>query len=453
MCHHFDVQVEPHSLSHRLLRNFSIGFAGTSSMLVLSFLLVPVLTKNLSVEDYGRIIIVGNFFQFTGIFIKVRVNDLIYRFLPTFESKDDAQAASALLRLSLLICVATSGATFILAGAGSQWIAETVYRDPSLHLLLVIQMTSGALLPFEEYSRGILRIRDRFSSLILPQVLGTAFSLMAASVVIYGFKVHSLPAVVAALVSGQLFGIVVPLMNSLRLSWAELRAPIPIGITGTLADSRSDIWSTVVQTNLLNYLKVGAQDGGIFLLGVLASPEQVAFYGMATKLARPLVVLQNNLQAALNPEIVKLYGRERFSELSSLVIRIVKSTIVVGGIVAVIGFILAKPVLLLLTTRTFLHAIPVFRLTLVTAYITSVSMPFFYLSLCLGQLHRRNLAVSIRFVYIGIFCVTGLSAFNLALAQLMGALTTRLVNDLPVMRRLTVLANQDQKQSLRKNAT
>jgi O-antigen/teichoic acid export membrane protein len=433
----------PDSMINRLCRNFSIGFLGTTSLFLLTFLLIPVLTKNLSLEDYGRIIIVGNFFQFSSLFIRVRINDLIYRFLPEFENAQDPEKVSALLRLSLLICFSACGVVFMLVVFGGQWIAENVYRDQSLYPLLVIQMTSGALMPLEEFSKGLLRIRDRFSALIFPQVAGTAISVVLVAVLIFFFNLTSLPHVIGALVVGQIFGLLVPFVASLKLFWPEIRHPLRRGLWESLSGSGADIWSTVFQTNLVNYLKVGAQEGGIFLLSVLASPEQVAIYGMANKLARPMLILQDNLQQALNPEIVKLWGQHQYRGLSHLVKRIMKTTITVGGLVVIVGLLLAKPVVLVLTTEKYLAAIPVFYVALITAFITFVSMPFFYVSLCMGQLHRRNLAVSIRFIYMGIFCLTGLTAFNLALAQLLGAVTTRLLNDFPVMRRLQTLAREE----------
>jgi len=432
--------IHRNDLTGRVFRNFSIGFSGAASLMVLSVLLIPVLTKNLTIENYGRILIVGNFFQFLGLLIRVRVNDLIYRFLPVFEDRNEQKKIGALLRLALLISVTVGFVIFLLMAFGGRWVASIVYRDPSLHALLMIQMVSGVLMPLEEFSMGVLRIKDRFSSLVIPQIAGTALSVALIVVAIYVFDRTSLEAVISAIVVGQLVALVVPFATSLKLCWGEISFPIGWSWWNEFADHRETMRSTIIQTNLTNYLKVGARDGGIFLLGVLASPEQVALYGMAIKLTRPLTLLQDNLQQALNPEIVKLYGQGQFSRLYRLVKRTMLTTAWIGGALVLVGLVAAKPVILLMTTENFLGALPVFRVILIATYVMFISMPFFYLSLCMGELHRRNLAVSLRFLFIGIFCLTGLTAFSLAVAQLLGALVVRIFNDIHVMRRLRNLA-------------
>jgi len=359
-----DALFRRNALKERLLRNFSISFAGSASQLVLGMLLVPVLTKNLSIADYGRIIIVGNFFSFFSHVIRVRVNDLIYRFLPSFEDQNDHKGIAALLRLSLVISVGVCAVIVLLLLVGGKWLTLTIYRDPALHALLMLQMISGALLPLEEF---------------------------------YAFEDTNLVFIIGAVVIGQLIGILLPFVVSLKLSWKAISYPVGRFWWRVLAPHRDTMWSTIIQTNLINYLKLGARDGGIFLLGILAPPEQVALYGMAIKLTRPLDILQNNLQQALNPEIAEFYGKKQFLALHSLTRIVMIATTFFGGAVTLVVLVVAKPVILLLTTQDFLGSLPVFRLLVLARYITMISMPVFYVTLCMGELKRRDLLVALRF--------------------------------------------------------
>lgn len=439
-----DALFRRNALKERLLRNFSISFAGSASQLVLGMLLVPVLTKNLSIADYGRIIIVGNFFSFFSHVIRVRVNDLIYRFLPSFEDQNDHKGIAALLRLSLVISVGVCAVIVLLLLVGGKWLTLTIYRDPALHALLMLQMISGALLPLEEFSLAILRLKDRFSWLVVPQTVGIATTVVLTVCLIYAFEDTNLVFIIGAVVIGQLIGILLPFVVSLKLSWKAISYPVGRFWWRVLAPHRDTMWSTIIQTNLINYLKLGARDGGIFLLGILAPPEQVALYGMAIKLTRPLDILQNNLQQALNPEIAEFYGKKQFLALHSLTRIVMIATTFFGGAVTLVVLVVAKPVILLLTTQDFLGSLPVFRLLVLARYITMISMPVFYVTLCMGELKRRNLLVALRFLFIGAFISTGLNALTLAIAQLLGALVVRIFSDIPVMRQLRSLAATEQ---------
>jgi len=445
-----DALFRRNALKERLLRNFSISFAGSASQLVLAMLLVPVLTKNLSIADYGRIIIVGNFFSFFSQVIRVRVNDLIYRFLPSFEDQNDHKGIAALLRLSLAVSVGVCAVIFLLLLVGGKWLTLTIYRDPALHPLLMLQMVSGALLPLEEFSMAILRIKDRFSWLVVPQTVGIATTVALTVFLIYAIEDTNLLFIIGAMVIGQLIGILLPFVASLTLSWKAISVPVGRFWWRVLAPHRAAMWSTIIQTNLINYLKLGARDGGIFLLGILAPPEQVALYGMAIKLTRPLDILQNNLQQALNPEIAELYGKRQFLNLHTLARNVIIATTFFGGVATLVMLIVAKPVILLLTTQDFLGALPVFRLLVLARYITMISMPVFYVTLCMGELKRRNLVVASRFLFIGAFILTGLNALTLAIAQLLGALVVRIFSDIPVMRRLRSLAATEQETNVEK---
>ncbi len=140
------------------------------------------------------------------------------------------------------------------------------------------------------------------------------------------------------------------------------------------------------------------------------------------------------MQVALNPELVNLYGKRQFERLFNLIKRIVKSATVSGLVLLVICLILVKPIILLLSTEEYLAALPVCYIMLVTVYITFISLPFFCLALSMDKLGRRNLFVSIRIVYILIFTVTCLNARTMALAQLLGSITVRIFNDIPLFR-------------------
>jgi O-antigen/teichoic acid export membrane protein len=202
------------------------------------------------------------------------------------------------------------------------------------------------------------------------------------------------------------------------------------------APQRDRVFATLFQTNLVGYLTFGADAGGAFLLGVFASPTQVAYYGIATQLTRPFRILQNNITSVIVPEIVSLWGKEQVRRVYTLVKSYSSWAFVVGAVGALMLALLAKPLLLIIAPPGYLPALPVIYISLLTVYLNISSLPFYSLALCLDRLKSRNLILAVQLVYLAVAVAVGLSAVTLAWTQASGSLTVRLLNDLPLFQHI-----------------
>jgi O-antigen/teichoic acid export membrane protein len=427
---------EKDTVLSRLLRNFSITFSGSLLLQVIALVRVPLLLKNIEMADYGKILIAANFFSVIGIFINIRVHDVMFRFLPDLERTGDRKAIAALHRLMLTICAGIAGLILVVVLFGGRWLSLVLYKDVSIHPLLLISLVYAVFAPFTLYASGVLRLRNRFSWLVGPEVAGGLISLLLLVWVLIIQASSDLVPVMWSIASGMAVGIVVPVLLSLFLVRREIRCPGETVSPAALKPYKRKLIDTLIDTNVITWLKFGTNTGGLFLLSILGSQQQVALFGLALRLSQPLSLLQNNLQTALNPEIVSLYGQRKLNELRRLIRRLFTTSALVGAGVLALAFLLIKPILLLLATPEYLAAVPVFYVYLSTIYLMFVSLPFFYLALSMDRLRRRNLIVAIRFIYLGVFIYTGLNAFTLALVLLLGEITVRLFNDIPLYREL-----------------
>lgn len=432
-----------HPIWARLFRNFSISLSGSLLLLLIGVARVPLLTKNLPLADYGRILIVLNFFYLFNSVFKIRVLDLLFRFLPHFEKDKDAPAAAALFQLSLLLCGCMA---LVLAGIvffAGEWICARLYGDTSLWPLMRVYLAAGMAMTFSDFSIGILRMRDRFTSVVAPQVIGNASALVLVLIYMLISGGRSLTVIMGLFALGHGVSAIGPLLLSLRLlPGGALTQRVSLSCSA-LRPHRARIISTLWHTNLVSYLKLGEDETGVFLLGVFSTPEQVAFYGLARTLMRPLTLLQNNLQSALNPEVVQLYAKRQFSRLENVIRRVMSHTALFGGVVLLAAIPFARPLILLLTTREYLGAVPVFNVVLLTTYVTLVGCSFYSLTLAMDRLMRRNIITALRFVYLIAAIFMGLNAFVLAGIQFVGIFSVRLFNDLPLYREIRHLAAED----------
>ncbi|MDQ3821605.1 MAG: oligosaccharide flippase family protein, partial [Acidobacteriota bacterium] len=176
------VEGEERPIWLRFRRNLSVSLLGAVLSTVIKSGQTLILAKALSLEDYGRVLIVLNLFVFLNTFLGLRVSDLMFRFFRPLEEEGDARAVQGLL----LFCLGVSAAIGLLTFGGvlllSPWLAGQIYRSPALAPLFVIYGCTVLVSSLGDVYGAILRMYDRFTSLVVPQVLGglTTFVILIA---------------------------------------------------------------------------------------------------------------------------------------------------------------------------------------------------------------------------------------------------------------------------------
>lgn len=420
----------------RIFKNFSIGIFGSGANILLSLAKMAILTKTLSLSNYGVVMIVVNFYAFVNMILDVKINDVLFRFMPDFREKGDEKAVAGIINLCLLICGLIMVISFFTIMFFSDWIAIKFYNNPQIGTLLVIYLLAGAFNVLRGFSTGILRLKDKFAHIVVPQVLGNFAIVICLLVYFFVWEEKELTIVTAIIAFGTLLGLLIPLYFSLKLT-REVRKSITTKESlYSLTAYKEKITATILQTNIASYLKLGSETGGIFLLGVFGSSVQVALYNVAFQMVKPLKVLQDNVQPAVYPEIVKFYAEKRFNALKSLVKKTTLVNILAGSVCLIVAYFLIDTVLLIFTTSEYLDAVPVFMIIVSTIFLTFISLCFYPLTVVMDQLKWRNFIVSLRFIFLGAVYFIGFSAVNVAWAQFIGSLTTRTFNDLPLYKKL-----------------
>jgi O-antigen/teichoic acid export membrane protein len=434
------------TLLKRFGKNFSISAAGSVASALLAFGRTVLLAKMLPVEGYGRILIVLDLFAFLILFLDLRIHDVLYRFYPAFEEQGRPQAVATLLAAGLLACLGLglvlSGSLFLLA----PWMASTIYDAPVLGPMLQVYAVAVIFSAFKGFYVPVLRIRDRFSAIVVPDVVANLVVVGALAVYFVGLGARGLLGVVVVFAVAEMVRTLPPLVMALRCEWGRLRDERKH--LSTLQSDRKAILSTLWHTNLTGYLKLGSEQGGAFLLGVLSTPTQVALYGIARQLTRPLIMLQGNVQTAVAPEIFTLAAQRKYEQLRRLVNRFLVAKLAIGISIMAAALFLARPVILMVAKPEYMAAAPIFLVICATIVLSFISLAFYPLTVALDRMLRRNVTVASRLLYLAGAVLTGLNAFSLALAQLAGSATTRLGCDLVVYRDLTRQADSTTDTSL-----
>lgn len=426
----------------RFRRNLSIGLLGSVALVAVKLGQTALLTKALSIEDFGRVLIVTNLFVFLEAFVGLRVSDLVFRLFQPLEERGDARALQGLL----LLCLGLSLATGLLVVGGvfalSPWISERFYGGADLAPLFRVYACAALLSAFREVYEPVLRIRDRFTSVVVPRVLGEVATLSILAIYFYAADAYDLRAVVAAFALGVFVQTVPPLAFLLRLMRASLSGIEFKSAMRSLNKYRRELLGCLFHSNVSGYLKFAVNPGDVFLLGLFSTPAQVALYGLARQLTAPLALLQTNAQTAVTPEVMSLVAARRFAQLRRLVSRYVAAATALGVICVACGLLLGRFVIAWLSRPEYEAALPVFYVLLVVASVMLAAVVFRPASIGLDLMRWYNLGLLLSALVVFAFVfVGGLDARRMAYAQLAGALIVRLVCNVPVWSRLRALAS------------
>jgi O-antigen/teichoic acid export membrane protein len=434
-------------LGKRLAKNSFIGMFGSLFDSAMGVLRTAILAKSIPLVDFGKIYIILNFYSLLITFFSVRVNDVLFRFLPQLQNDNRTDAVNALVSLCVTISLCLGLVLFIGTFSLSSWISIHFYEDANLASAFKTYALVLLIISFDGFNTAILRLHDRFALLIFPRLLGSFLSLTLISVYIYQHTGnYSIEFIIMVFAIGNGIGSLLPFLFSLKL----LKIQIPIVYKKSqiiaLKPIKFLLLSNLFHTNLVGYLKIASDTGGMFLLGIVAGPTQVAFFNIAKQLTQPLKLLKDNIQNAFTPEIMKMWTMGQFNRLYSILKRYEKFALIVGGIFFILVIILIKPILLLVSTREYFGAISTVIVLYVALFINFSFTLCYPLTVAMDKMPKRNAIVSLRIIYLLIGLAIGLSSFSLSLVHLAGVLTVRIFSDIPVLRHFKrkLVTNTDQ---------
>ena len=398
-----------------------------------------LLTRFLKIQDYGRLLIVLNFFVFLDSFFGVRVSDVMFRFFQSLKEQGDTLALKALLHFCLVISLASGLLTYVVVLSVSSWLAGHLYENHELAPLFNIYGCTILISAFSGIYQSILRMYDRFSAIVIWQVIGGLTTLLFLLIYLAEAKTgnYDLRLIVAAFTIGILAQTIPPFVQALRIVRPFL-VRVPISRTTMVAGNlRPQLVRFLFNSNLSGYLKFAIDPGDVFFLGLFSSPTQVALYGLAKQLTSPLALLQTTMQTAITPEITRLMARLKLNELRQFVRRFVCWSTLIGGFSLLIALLLGRLLIPQFFAAEYTAALPIFNFLVVAVWFLLVLLVFRPLAITLDLLKWHNLALFVSAVLVvGLVLAGKLTALTMATVQLFEAAILRVCFSLLVWKRL-----------------
>lgn len=424
--------IEDSPIWRRFRRNATISLAGSGLLLASKLGQTVLLTRVLRIDDYGRLLIVLNLFVFLESFFGTRVNDVVFRFFPSLVERNDKAALKGLLLSCLMVCLVSGVVIYGGVALLSPWLAERFYLNLGLAPLFNIYGCTVLVSAFSGVYEPMLRLHDRFTSIIAPQVLGSLITLamlgayFATNLISDSSGPHDLKMVIVAFTVGALVQTLPPLTQALRLMKPFFAGVKTKEALQALGAYRREIVACFINSNLSGYFKFAISPGDVFLLGLFSSPSQLALYGLGKQLTAPLGLLQTNVQTAITPEIITLAAQRKFEQLKRLLEKYLRWTFGLGSLLLVGVMLLGHLLIVGFLQPDYAAALPVFYLLSIAAWLMLVFLVFRPLAVSLDLLQWHTLVLLISASLVVVFILSGwLNAMTMALIQLAEVLLFR----------------------------
>lgn len=429
------------NLRRRIITNFLIGLCGALGLGVVLFLRTLLLASYLEVADFGIIVaLMSLFVLICGIF-DGGIAALLFHLYPRYLETKRRDMQAAIFYMLLGIC-AVGGCLIVgVMMLFATYIANHGYHDPAMAGYLRLYCFVAFALPTLQLAQTILRIHNKYAIALAPQVGVQALILIILTMYLVWGSIYDLHVVVQCLMLGELVAALIILGIAVwTIRDVLLNAKLP-AVWKAMKKSRRRLIHSLWGNNVAAYLRLLVNPGDEVLLSFVASPSQLAIYGLGKRIARPMrYLLQMNVNAAITPEITRLLALRQYQKTSDFVFQYVKKMslwslpayVVIGG-----GLWIALPYM---TQEEYVASRPILMIWLLWSYITIAGIPGYALCLGLNRLTHFNIGLAAGPVLLlgGLFF--GLDALLTALIVLGSAVAVAAIAYLPAFIELRKLA-------------
>ena len=306
--------------------------------------------RMLGADEFGRYSLVLVWLLVLGYAATAGSNQLICRHVAQYRQSEDHERLAGLLRASLAAIV---GVAVLLASTGVAVVALAPLGLAHADILLAsLAFSAVPLLALQDYLESIARGLDRPALGIGPAFLVRHLGIIAGLLALLALGEGADAITVMALT-------ITGLLASILTQLALLFRPIRVALFGVRPRYEMRDWVRttlpMVGSDITEMLLLNAD---ILILGLFVSPDQVALYFAATRLAQVLAYVPYGATAATAQKFTMLAAPGDRDELQTLIGQTATLSTVLTGIGALVITLLA-PFLLFLFGEFYVAAAPI----------------------------------------------------------------------------------------------
>ncbi len=289
------------------LRSGAWAFFGKVTSAFLGFATSTLLARVLSPQDMGSYFLVFNLATFFSIFARAGLENTLLRFIPKAMGNNQPDHARDFAQKGLILatCGVILVAGVVYTGAG-QWLAQSLFRSAALSVSVGFIVIWLIVLTFQFMISAVFRAFQDIRSYVI-------FDALIADITTVAFLLFCWLAIEHAVTLRQvLMGVLTAgIVNIAAAAWVLKRKmntlPQPTHVNETYQEIIEYTWPLFLNALVLFFMS----QTDLWILARFRPPEDVAIYGIATRLVTLTSFLLIVVNVIVSPLIARLYVHEK----------------------------------------------------------------------------------------------------------------------------------------------
>ncbi len=286
----------------RLARQFALVLTGNIFSAGLGFLAILLVTRHLTVGDFGLFNIARSFIVVGASFSGLGLEVGMIKFSSSYLKDGRSAEASDVFRTVFLVIAATGSLSAIIVFGIAEPLSVRIFRNPEL--IHLIKLASIGILSFSvlECLRAVFCSYQSFAKSVVLQLSVDVFKLSGVIFLLSYFLLDSSTAV-AVFAFAPLFGVALGLGQlGGRIFTKERRAQ---HLSQRLFSYGKWLFASNICNTIYKYV-------GLLMLARMLNSKAAGIYGLAINLAYIFPILMDSMKSVLLPEVSRFTEVEQF---------------------------------------------------------------------------------------------------------------------------------------------
>ena len=323
-------------LKNKTAKDSIFTLTGNLISQALSLFVVAIVSRFLSVTDYGIYSILNNISSFVQDMADMGMNGAITRFVAEFRAKNELEKENQVICYSLRRKLLNLIFVFIVLVSFSKPIASYWLHDSSKYHYIYLIILTCAFSLLVSALRAILQGKLEFKNYFISVV--TWNFVWAATITIMAFTNNL--TVVSSIIAGVVSG-VINLFLCVKL--------VKLDMKQVICAPNIDLDTKKKFNNFGNWMLLWSMFAvlqsklDVFMLASFTTPEQVSYYDIASKVIKPILMVVSAYAQVLNPQFASIKTSERKHGITIIVkfigiisVLIVVAIIMVGPVINIV---------------------------------------------------------------------------------------------------------------------
>ena len=342
-------------INNKIFLNASWLFGDKSASSIFTALQTVITARILGVDDYGLLVLVIAYIDIINQFFDFRVWETAVKYIGSFWESGEEEKTRSMIKLSYLIDISSGILAFVIAIAVSKLISKYIIHSPTAYEYIWIYSFSLFVDTANSTSIAILRVFNKYRSIAFIRSSQALFRLVIVSILL----------VIGCGIKGVLFGYIVASFLGFFIRMLVINRTLTEHQLGKWWNAKLDLIRNHMKgivwflgnTSLAATVRIGEDKFfGTLIIGYFAGKDAVAYYNVATSVAKLVNFIVDPLYEALYPDLVKIKTLNALREIQNVIKHITKKLMLIIIPIIVIIIIFSELIVKLIFGTDYLPA-------------------------------------------------------------------------------------------------